>query len=327
MRGAVQGCVSAPLATYETPLWFSVQRGAKLSKQTDGIFVSVHDAGMTRSIVLRADSFERAADVVAQIHQVPSADWTARVAETTRFGTFVGISIEQVGHLIFLRFQMKTGDASGHNMATKTAQYVGSWIQAQWPQVQFQSVSGNMCCDKKVSAVNGLMGRGRRVDAEIVVPRSFCEQTLQSSPEEIAELVYHKNWIGSSLAGSLRSANAHFANMLLAFFVATGQDAANIVEGSQGFVCARVHHDALQFSVHLPNMILGTVGHGKHHEFIQERLDQMQCCGKPVGQNAERLAAIAGAVVLCGELSLLAALTQPDAFVRSHLRLERMTSW
>ena len=30
--------------------------------------------------------------------------------------------------------------------------------------------------------------------------------------------------IGTLLAGGLRSANAHFANMLLAFYLATGQD-------------------------------------------------------------------------------------------------------
>lgn len=33
------------------------------------------------------------------------------------------------------------------------------------------------------------------------------------------------------MAGGVQSANAHFANMLLAFYLATGQDAANIVEG------------------------------------------------------------------------------------------------
>ena len=42
------------------------------------------------------------------------------------------------------------------------------------------------------------------------------------------------------LAGGIRSANAHFANMLLAFYLATGQDAANIIEGSQGIVHAEV---------------------------------------------------------------------------------------
>ena len=73
---------------------------------------------------------------------------------------------------------------------------------------------------------------------EALIPRKLVERYLHTTPEKIAELNLRKNWVGTSLAGGLRSANAHFANMLLAFYLATGQDAANIVEGSQGFTLA-----------------------------------------------------------------------------------------
>ena len=80
--------------------------------------------------------------------------------------------------------------------------------------------------------------RGKYVVAELVIPGKLCSRYLKTTPEKIAELNVKKNLIGSVLAGSTRSANAHFANMLLAVYLATGQDAANIVEGSQGFVHA-----------------------------------------------------------------------------------------
>ena len=37
IKGAVEGDISVPLATLETPLWFSVGRGAKVSLQSEGI--------------------------------------------------------------------------------------------------------------------------------------------------------------------------------------------------------------------------------------------------------------------------------------------------
>ncbi|MFC7615498.1 hypothetical protein ACFQV2_20350 [Actinokineospora soli] len=41
------------------------------------------------------------------------------------------------------------------------------------------------------------------------------------------------------------------------------------------------------------------------------------------GDNARRLAVIAAATVLCGELSLLAAQTNPGELMRAHVHLER----
>jgi len=41
------------------------------------------------------------------------------------------------------------------------------------------------------------------------------------------------------------------------------------------------------------------------------------------GDNARRLAGICAGVVLCGELSLLAAQTNPGELVRTHMELER----
>ena len=150
------------------------------------------------------------------------------------------------------------------------------------------------------------------------------ERYLHTTPEKIAELNVRKNWVGTTLAGGLRSANAHFANMLLGFYLATGQDAANIVEGSQGFTLAEVRGEDLVFSVTLPNLIVGTVGNGKGLPFVEENLRELGCLeAREPGANARRLALICAATVLCGELSLLAAQTNPGELMAAHLRLER----
>ncbi len=141
----------------------------------------------------------------------------------------------------------------------------------------------------------------------------------------MADLNLKKNLIGTMLAGGLRSANAHFANMLLGFYLATGQDAANIVEGSQGFTHAEVTAAATSISpATLPHLIVGTIGNGKDLDFVRDNLDLLGCrAERPPGANARRLAALCAAAVLCGELSLMAALTNPGELMDAHLRLER----
>ena len=104
-------------------------------------------------------------------------------------------------------------------------------------------------------------------------------------------------------------------------------DAANIIEGSQGIVHAEMQGEDLYFSATLPNIIVGTVGNGKQHDFVRENLAMLGCHKtREPGMNARRLAAICAATVLCGELSLLAAQTNPGELMRSHVSLERKES-
>ena len=46
--------VMVPLATFESPLWPSVNRGARVTAQAGGIKAVVHDDRMSRSILLEA---------------------------------------------------------------------------------------------------------------------------------------------------------------------------------------------------------------------------------------------------------------------------------
>lgn len=312
-----------PLATFETPLWPSVERGARVAAQAGGIRATVFDERMTRSVLVDAPDAQAAFELIRFVDAEREA--LAQVAAaTSRFARLKDVHFEVVGHLAYIRFEFTTGDAAGHNMATRAADALLAWILEKRPECSYGSISGNYCCDKKASAVNGILGRGKYVVAEATIPRRLVERYLHTTPEKIAELNVRKNWIGTSLAGGLRSANAHFANMLLAFYLATGQDAANIVEGSQGFTLAETRGGDLYFSVTLPNLIVGAVGNGKGLPFVEENLRGLGCLEpREPGANARRLALICAATVLCGELSLLAAQTNPGELMAAHLRLER----
>jgi hydroxymethylglutaryl-CoA reductase (NADPH) len=316
--------VEVPLATYESALWPSVARGAKLSRLSGGIHVEVNYSGMTRSIVLEAPSLIEAGRIAREFSSLMPR-WQEAVSSTSRYAKLRDVYIEGVGPLLFLRLAFDTADAAGHNMSTKAAQAVLEKMLSVWPQLSYVSLSANLCSDKKVSAVNALYGRGWQAQASIQISREICLKHLHTEPEKIQDLHVKKNLIGSTLAGSLRSANAHFANMLLAFYLATGQDGANIVEGSQGITHAQVSGGDLHFSVALPSLILGTVGHGKEGSQVAKHLQSLGCLSQShaPGQSSKRLAMIAAGVVLCGELSLLAALTRPGELMRAHTVFER----
>lgn len=316
--------LSVPLATYETPLWPSVGRGARVSTLTEqGILTTVVDERMTRSILLEADD-ALAAHQALQSIKARQHDLNAVVATSSRFARLIDMHSQIVGNLIYLRLEFTTGDASGHNMVTNAADKLIPWLLEQYPQLRYCSISANYCSDKKATAVNGILGRGKYVVSEILIPRELCQRRLKTTPEKVVDLNIKKNLIGTLMAGGLRSANAHYANMLLAFYLATGQDAANIIEGSQGVVHAEVRDGDLYFSCTLPNLIVGSVGNGKGLDFVEENLRQLGCKEeREPGANARRLAAICAATVLCGELSLLAAQTNPGELMEAHLKLER----
>lgn len=321
----VNEAVQVPLATYETPLWPSTARGAKISRLCDGIRVTLIDERMTRSVVLQAQHAQHALETYQRLQtQLPQLQHL--VSQTSRFATLDKLHAQILGNLLFLRLECLTGDASGHNMVTKAADALLKWILESDKTLQYASISANLCVDKKVSAINGILGRGKNVIAEITIPEIILSKHLRTTAAKMVDLNTHKNHLGSNLAGSIRSANAHFANMLLAFYLATGQDAANIIEGSQGIVHCQNQEGQLYFSCTLPNLIVGSVGNGKgqHLSTIEQHLQTLGCREeRPIGDNARRLAAICAATVLCGELSLLAAQTNPGELMRSHLAMER----
>lgn len=321
---AVEGEISVPLATYETPLWPSVGRGARVSRLVErGITATVVDERMTRSVIFVASDAERAF-AAGQVIRERFTQLGEAVSARSSHTRLVEVHDEIVGGLLFVRFAFTTGDASGHNMVTAAAETLMSLVLSWDLGLEYGSISGNFCSDKKATAVNGVLGRGRSVVADIVIPHDLVAKQLRTSAERVSDLVVRKNLVGSTIAGALRSANAHYANMLLGFYLATGQDAANIVEGSQGITYAEARDEGLYFSCSLPHLIVGTIGNGKHLPVVREALDRLGCLEeREPGANARRLAGLIAATVLCGELSLLAAQTNQGELMRAHERLER----
>jgi hydroxymethylglutaryl-CoA reductase (NADPH) len=75
------------------------------------------------------------------------------------------------------------------------------------------SVSGNLCIDKKPSAVNWIEGRGKSVISEAIIPKEIVKKVLKTNVDDLVELNISKNLIGSALAGSIGGFNAHSSNI------------------------------------------------------------------------------------------------------------------
>ena len=320
--------VDFPVSTYETPLFASIKRGVRVSK-VHPISIAVLSDCMTRSVIFQCKS-------VAEVEQFLTFLDTQKnigkmqeiVATTSHHCKILEVENQVVGNLVYARFAYDTGEAAGHNMTTIATNAVAKWaVENCGMDVKYISNSGNTCCDKKASAINSIRGRGKHVVTEAVISRQSCNELLKTTPEKMVELNNKKNLIGSVLGGSVCSANAHYANMLAALYLPLGQDVANIVEGSQGVTYCDVNSDGnLYFSVNLPNIICGCVGNGKELAFVRENMKTIGCIdedGTLIEGASKRMAAIIGAVVWCGELSLMAALTNQDELVRSHVALER----
>lgn len=312
--------IDAPLATYETTLFHSVSRGLRAIKQSKSLETTIISDQMTRSLLFEASSALKAREIAMQVTNQIERFQHEAVSKVSKYAKLEKINYQIVDNLLFLRFAYQSGDASGHNMTTFASDKIAEIILQDFTDLKYLSVSANYCTDKKNSSVNAILGRGKHTVGHVVISRETCKEVLKTTPEKIVELNIKKNLIGSIVSGGVQSANAHFANMLLAFYIATGQDGANVVEGSQGITYASIEKDQLVFSVTLPNIIVGTIGHGKDNDFAKEALEVMGCTQT---HSAQKLAQIACALVLAGELSLLSALTNQNELTNAHKKIER----
>lgn len=318
--------IPIPLSTYERGLFTCVNRGAKFSRHIErGVKVYVIQDWMTRAPVIEAKDVSQALDIRCFIEG--NFSLLKEVAEsTTKYGSVVSIKSYHVGNDVYVRLAMQCGDAAGHNMTTKAATKLVRYLLERFEGAKYGSDSGNLCTDKKAAAINAISGRGKSSITEITIPRGICRELLKTTPEELARLNTMKNLQGGIAAGSQFSANAHYANIVAACYVATGQDIANVVEGSYGITQAKVTDTGdLYFTTTMPCLIVGTVGNGKDGESQRRSLEAIGCLGKDkvLGHNSQRLAAIIAGATAMGELSLLADQTRSGRLIEAHERFER----
>ena len=305
--GAVDGERYLPMATTEGALVASVNRGCSAIDAAGGATARVTKSGMTRAPVFRVADVTEAEALVEWVR-----DNEGRLREaaegTTSHGELDGVTPYVVGDSVFLRFRFDTKDAMGMNMVTIATRAAAEVIESETP-ASLVALSGNLCTDKKPAAINAVEGRGRSVTADVTIPREVVEERLHTTPEAVAEVNTRKNLVGSAKAGSL-GFNAHVANVVAATFLATGQDAAQVVEGSNAITTAEVREDGLYVGVSLASLEVGTVGGGTKLPTQSEALELLGVAGggDPPGSNADALAECVATGALAGELSLLAAL-------------------
>ncbi len=312
-----------PLATTEAALVASTNRGCAALREAGGAVVRIEDVGMTRAPVFRTSGIVQTQQFLRWIEE-HTEELRRLTEETSRYLRLLEVRPYTFGTTVFLRFRFDTGDAMGMNMATIACDRAVNELIEPATGVPCIGLSGNYCVDKKPSHVNFAEGRGKRIYAEILLDAPILHHILKTDARSLVEVQYRKNLLGSIAAGSM-GFNAHYANVVAGFFIATGQDPAHVVEGSMGVTCLEPRGPASVFcSIFMPDVPLGAVGGGTALDTQREALALLGVSPDPErrGKAAARLAEILGAVVLAGELSLMAAFTSND-LAKAHEKLGR----
>ena len=314
-----------PLTTLETALAPSTNRGLRAIRDSGGCSVIATDNGWSRTPVFSTESVTTAYSLQQFIrtHKKEIAD----IANATTLRGYVRkIRTFRIGSDVYMCMQMFTGDASGHNTVTIAASKVAQYLCEQNQGVYSVAVSGD-ASDKKANIKDALLGHGVNASAGVLIPFDVCKTVLKAEPKDIETLVVKKNLAGGLLSGALGSANAHYANLLAATFLATGQDIANVVECSQGITTAEIKKGGLYFTVNLPVLVVGSYGNGKNEGAQLDNLTRLGCRDESVevGANKLRLAQIIAGTVLAGELSLHGALATEFSkdLAGAHIAFER----
>ncbi|KZX14110.1 hydroxymethylglutaryl-CoA reductase (NADPH) [Methanobrevibacter filiformis] len=309
--------IYVPLATSEGALVASVNRGCSAIYAAGGVNAHLIDDKMTRAPVIKLNSSTDSVKLKSWFENNFSK--LKEIAEsTTSHGKLIKIDpILIVGNYVYPRFTFSTGDSMGMNMVTIATEKILENIPQEL-NAHVIALSGNVCVDKKPSAINFIEGRGKSVVADIIIPENIVKSKLKTTSEAIEEVNIVKNLLGSAVSGSM-GFNAHYANMIGAIFLATGQDDAHIVEGSLGITTAENRNGDLYFSVNMPDLPIATVGGGTSIETAKESLNILGVAGSG---KVNKFAEIIISVVLAGELSLLGALAAGH-LARAHKELGR----
>ncbi|MDD4249622.1 MAG: hydroxymethylglutaryl-CoA reductase (NADPH), partial [Methanosarcina sp.] len=294
-----------PLATTEGALVASVNRGCSVITKSGGANVRVFEDQMTRAPVFKLENLDRTKKFYDWVKRPETFEQMKEVAEkTTRFGKLLSVQPFVTGTYVYLRFSYDTKDAMGMNMVTIATDAVMHLIEDEFG-AQPVTLSGNMCTDKKPASISTILGRGKTVVAEVTIPQEIVKETLKCTPESMFEVNYSKNLLGSARAGAL-GFNAHAANIIAAVYLACGQDAAHVVEGSTAITSMELtKYEEIHCSVTLPALPVGTVGGGTGLGTQRDCLNILGVAGAgdTPGINSRKFAEIVASAVLAGEIS------------------------
>jgi hydroxymethylglutaryl-CoA reductase (NADPH) len=306
-----------PLATSEGTLVASYNRGMKVAREVGGVRATVLDDAIQRAPAFGFDSAYDARTfgdwVIEHFGEIKE-----QAESSTRTGSLRNIEQYSASRYRFLRFNFESGDAAGQNMSGRATAAACAWIAKNYDGIRYFQLESNFATDKKASQVNIMHTRGKRVVAEITVPDDLLQRELHTS----ASAMYRARQV-SNLGGFLAGVNnngSHSANGITAMFIATGQDVANVAESSTALAHAELLEDgSYYYSITIPSLIVATYGGGTSLPTQREALEMLGCYGEG---KVRKFAEIVAATVLCGELSLGAAVIS-DEWVDAHERLGR----
>jgi hydroxymethylglutaryl-CoA reductase (NADPH) len=163
-----------------------------------------------------------------------------------------------------------------------------------------------------------LMTRGKRVVAEVTIPREVLRRRTGVDTRELFE--YRQIGMAGSFMSGAAYNGAHAANGLTAMFIATGQDVANVSESHSGVTYTQLQENGdYYWSTTLTSLIVATYGGGTGLPTQRECLEMLGCYGT---DKVRKFAEICAGVVLAGDISLTSAILAGD-WVTSHDALGR----
>lgn len=307
-----------PLATSEAALVASYNRGALVLTAAGGSTVRVVADGVSRTPVFAFESLidaERFAEFIAGC----VAELGDIAATVTSHGRLLGAKTTIEGNKVYLDLRYATGDAAGQNMVTFASDAICEAILARSPvRIRHWFLEGNFSGDKKASMRSLGDVRGKRVVAEVTVPRELVAEYLHTTPRCMVDY-WSAGVIGGVMSGTT-GVQGHFANGLAALYLACGQDIACVAESAIGITRMETTKAGdLYTCVTLPNVMVGSVGGGTGLPSARACLDILGLAGSG---NSTALAEVCGALVLAGELSIVGAFCSGD-FAKAHRTLSR----
>ncbi len=313
--------VYAPAGTLEGALVASMNRGAKVVSKSGGFNAVVVHQRMVRSPMFLFRNLEEC--VIFKKWVEKNFEGIKNIAEQySNHADLKTISPFIASRSVHLKFIYSTGDASGQNMTTTCTSHAIQWVNENFQKecgikpVQFV-IEGNGASDKKVSHYSINQGRGIHVIAECELSDREIEKVLRVKSEDIVRGLNLSKTM-SRLDGMI-GYNINITNVLAAIFVATGQDLASIHESGVGILNIEKTERGMYCSLHLPTLVIGTVGGGTQLLRQNEALRMMDCAGTG---KVERFAKLIAGFALALEVSTLAAIVGGQ-FAKVHEKLGR----
>lgn len=310
------GLFYVPMATTQGTLVEAYHRGALLVTEAGGAEVAIYRDEIHLDPIFLFESLNESMRFITWVNDHQD-EIKQKAEETTKYGILTRLTPFPIGNRVILNMGYSTGDAMGLNIINIASDNACRWIAEQVKPISY-FLRSNFSSDKKASFFNFIAGYGKEVTAEIILPRNIISKFTRATPEDIYSFWY------SALLGGINAGmigmNAHFANGLSAIFNATGQDIAQIVNGSLGMLFLEFTKERdLKFTTKFPQLLLATVGGGTSLSGQKEALEIMGCAGEG---KVKKFAEIVAAILLAGEISICGALASGE-FAKADIALRK----